>query len=440
VKASDFAFANDVRAAIELETPRTLQVFVKVIGAFLLIAVIWAYFAMVEEVTRAVAKVVPSRQMQVVQSLEGGLVQEIGIREGDIVKAGQVLMRIDDTAFSSQFGEVRERRAALQARVARLELEARLEGPGTLTLPADLESEFPRAVAAERALLDARLRKHGQDLSILDQQIDQKLREREELGAQTRRLAANKPLLDRELAITKRLHGERVVPEIEMIRLERQVADLAGQIAVNQASLERADAAVREAQARRTGAVVAFRSAAEEDLTKARGDLAVIEETIRAAEDRVRRTELRAPVRGIVNKLHVTTIGAVVQPGMVLIDIVPLDDTLLVEGRVRPQDIGFVRPGQSAVVKITAYDSAVFGSLQGRVERISADTTSDQRGESFYRVMIRTDRNFIGQEAEPLPIIPGMVAQIEILTGQKSVLSYLLKPARLLRDEAFKER
>ncbi len=440
MKASDFAFANDIQAAIELETPRTLAIFIKVIGCFLLIVVIWAHFAVLDEVTRGVAKVIPSRQMQVVQSLEGGLVQEIGVAEGDIVKAGQVLMRIDDTAFSSQFGEVRERRASLQARVARLEQEAKLDGPTSLVLPAEVESEFTRAAASERALFDARLRKHSQDLSILDQQLDQKVREREELSAQTRRLAANKPLLDRELAITKRLFGERVVPEIEMIRLDRQVADLAGQIAVNQASLDRAEGAIREAQARRTGAVVAFRSMAEEDLTKASADLAVIEETIRAAQDRVRRTELRAPVRGIVNKTHVTTVGAVVQPGMVLIDIVPLDDSLLVEGQVRPQDIGFIRPGQPAVVKITAYDSAVFGSLQGKVERISADTTSDQRGDSFYRVIVRTDRNFIGREAEPLPIIPGMVAQIEILTGQKSVLSYLLKPARLLRDEAFKER
>lgn len=440
MKASDFGFANDIRAAIELETPRTLALFVQVVGAFLAIALVWAHFSVLDEVTRGVAKVIPSRQMQVVQSLEGGLVQDIAVAEGDMVGAGQVLMRIDDTTFSSQFGEVRERRAALQARVTRLEQEAKWSGATSLDLGADLERDFPHAAAAERALFEARLRKLSQDLSILDQQLSQKEREREELNAQGRRLSASKPLLERELTITKRLHGERVVPEIEMIRLERQFADLTGQISVNQASVNRADGAVREAQERRAGAVVAFRSAAEEDLTKSRADLAVIEESIRAAQDRVRRTELRAPVRGIVNKLHVNTIGAVVQPGMLLIDIVPLDDTLLVEGQIRPQDIGFLRVGQSASVKITAYDSAVFGSLQGRVERISADTTSDQRGESFYRVIVRTDRNVLGKEGGSLPIIPGMVAQIEILTGQKTVLSYLLKPARMLRDEALKER
>jgi len=440
VKSGDFAFANDIRAAIELQTPRTLALFIRVCAAFLLLAAIWASLAELDEVTRGIARVIPSRQTQVVQSLEGGLVQDLLVAEGDLVKPGQVLMRIDDTAFSSQFGEVRERRAALIARIARLEQEARWQGPAQLVLPPEIEASHGAAAASERALFEARLRKLGQDLSILDEQLGQKQREQEELAAQTRRLAANKPLLDRELAITRRLFSERVVPEIEMLRLERQVADLAGQIAVNQASLSRAEAAIREAGARRAGAVIAFRSAAEEDMTKARADLAVIEESIRAAQDRVQRAELRAPVRGIVNKIHVTTLGAVVQPGMVLIDIVPLDDSLLVEGQVRPQDIGFLRQGQEAVVKITAYDSAVFGSLKGKVERIGADTQSDQKGESYYRVVVRTDHNFIGNGTSSLPILPGMVAQLEILTGRKTVMSYILKPAKLLRDQALRER
>ena len=204
--------------------------------------------------------------------------------------------------------------------------------------------------------------------------------------------------------------------------------------------LERAEGGIGEARARREAAILAFRANAEEDLAKTRADLAVLDETIRAAQDRVRRTELRAPVRGIVNKLNVTTIGAVVQPAATLIDIVPLDDALMVEAQVRPQDIGFIRPEQEAVVKITAYDSASFGSLKGRVERISADTSNDQRGDAYYRVFVRTDQNQLISEGKPLPIIPGMVAQIEILTGRKSVLAYLLKPARILRDQALRER
>jgi adhesin transport system membrane fusion protein len=190
----------------------------------------------------------------------------------------------------------------------------------------------------------------------------------------------------------------------------------------------------------------AFRSTAEDDLAKSRGDLAVLDENIKSAQDRVRRTELRSPVYGIVNKLNVTTIGAVVAPGASVMEIVPLEDTLLVEGRIRPQDIAFIRPDHEAVVKLSAYDSSVYGSLHGRVERISADTITDEkgdkneRGETFYRVMVRTEKNHLGTAEQPLPIIPGMVATVEILTGKKSVLDYLVKPARMLRDEAFRER
>jgi adhesin transport system membrane fusion protein len=245
------------------------------------------------------------------------------------------------------------------------------------------------------------------------------------------RLTETLKILSREIEITRKLYSQKVVPEIEMLRLERQASEMRGQLA--------------EAQSKRVTIETAFRAQADEDLAKARGDLAVLDENIKSAQDRVRRTELRSPVYGIVNKINVTTIGAVVQPGANVMDIVPLDDTLLVEGRIRPQDIAFIRPKQDAVVKITAYDSSVYGSLKGKVERISADTIVEKeaersdKNETFYRVMIRTEKNHLGTADNPLPIIPGMVTTVEILTGEKSVLSYLLKPARMLRDEALRE-
>jgi adhesin transport system membrane fusion protein len=244
------------------------------------------------------------------------------------------------------------------------------------------------------------------------------------------RLGDTLALLDREATLTRNLYAQKVIPEIEMIRLDRQAADMRGQLA--------------ETKSRIANVTSTFKAQSEEDLAKSKGDLAVLEETIKSAQDRVRRTELRSPVRGIVNKLNVTTVGAVVAPGGNVMDIVPMDDSLLVEGRIRPQDIAFVRPNQDAVIKISAYDSSVYGSLKGKVERISADTIAeDSKGpekETFYRVMVRTDTNHLGTAANALPIIPGMVATVEILTGSKSVLDYLLKPARMLRDEAMRER
>jgi adhesin transport system membrane fusion protein len=328
LRESDFAFANQVRAAAELKTPHTSRMLLAAVILLLIAGTTWAHFAILDEVKRGQGRVIPSRQMQVLQSLEGGLVEAITVQEGDTVQKGQVLARIDNTKFSADLGEIRAKREA----------------------------------------------------------------------------AANSlKLLSREVELTRKLYEQKVVPEIEMLRLQRQASDLSGQIAV-------------------------------------------FDETIKSAEDRVRRTEMRSPVYGIINKINVTTVGAVVQPGANLMDIVPLDDTLLVEGRLRPQDIAFIRPGQDAVVKLTAYDSSVFGSLKGKVERISADTIIDDKSktgdkpESFYRVMVRTDKNYLGTQENPLPILPGMVATVEVLTGKKSVLDYLIKPARMLADEAFRER
>jgi adhesin transport system membrane fusion protein len=414
MRRSDFAFANDIRAAVDLRTPRTSRMLLSATLALFAVALIWSYFAVLDEVKRGNGRVVPSRSMQVVQSLEGGIVTEILAQEGTIVREGQPLMRIDDTGFAAQFGEVRERRAAMAARVTRLEAEVIGAKPNFTD---ELIAAARKAVDTERSLYEARVRKVAQEIDVLTQ-------------TETK-LTGTLALLDREMTLTRNLYAQKVIPEIEMLRLDRQAADMKGQLA--------------ETKSRIAHVTSTFRAQSEEDLAKSKGDLAVLEETIKSAQDRVRRTELRSPVRGIVNKLNVTTVGAVVQPGGSVMDIVPLDDSLLVEGRIRPQDIAFIRPNQDAVVKITAYDSSVYGSLKGKVERISADTIAEEakgqaEKETFYRVMVRTDTNHLGSVNDALPIIPGMVATVEILTGSKSVLDYLLKPARVLRDEAMRER
>ena len=415
MQQSDFAFVNDVRAAAELRTPKTARMLLGASVGLLATFLIWAHFAILDEVKRGDGRVIPARQIQVIQSLEGGIIDQILVHEGDIVRRDQTLMRINDTKFASEYGEVRERRGAVAARVARLEAE--VQGRRELKFSDELIKSAPRAVDTEQSVFETRTRKVAQDIDVLTQQ-------------QTR-LSDNLKLLNREVEITRRLFAQKVVPEIEMLRLERQASETRGQLA--------------ETQSRMENVKTAFRSQADEDLAKSKGDLAVLEENIKSAEDRVRRTELQAPVYGIVNKINLTTIGAVVQPAANLIEIVPLEDTLLVEGRVRPQDIAFIRSGQDAVVKITAYDSSVYGSLKGKVERVSADTIVDEKAdrdkrETFYRVIVRTDKNHLGTTERPLPIIPGMVATVEVLTGEKSVLDYLLKPARTLREEALRER
>jgi membrane fusion protein, adhesin transport system len=437
VHKDDFAYANDVRAAIDLRTPKTYVLLVRVTGAMMLAALVWSYFAVLDEVTRGDGRVIPSQQIQVLQSLEGGLVEKINVREGAVVKQGDILMRIDDTNFAAQLGEVRERRATLAARIARLRVET--TGGETLDFPADLTVNA-RTLEGERSLFEARQRKLKQDIEVLDQQVALKTAEIVELEAQDRRISNSLELLGRELLIARRLFNQRIIPEIEMLRLDRQLAELTGQLDVARATLAKAQVGVKEAEARRSNAVSTFRAAAEEELSKAMGDFNVVDETIRAAQDRVRRTDLRAPVHGIVNKVNVTTVGAVVQPGQAVMEIVPLEDNLLVEGNIRPADIAFIRPNQNAVVKITAYDSTIYGSLKGKVERISADTITTEQKETFFRVVVRTEKSHLGTDAAPLPIIPGMVGSVEVLTGRKSVLDYVLKPVRKMSAEAMRER
>ena len=416
MQQTDFSFANDVRAAVELRTPKTARMLLLTGVGLMATFVIWAHFAVLDEVKRGNGRVIPARLVQTIQSLEGGIIEQILVHEGTVVQQGQPLMRINDTKFASEFGEIRERRAAVAARVARLQAEA--QGQFRLVFPDELIKSAPQAVETEKSVFETRTRKVAQDIDVLTQQEN--------------RLTENLKLLNREVELTRRLYAQKVVPEIEMIRLEGRASETRGQLA--------------ETQSRIANVKTAFRSQADEDLAKSKGDLAVLDENIKSAQDRVRRTELQAPVYGIVNKINLTTIGAVVQPAANLIEIVPLDDTLLVEGRIRPQDIAFIRPGQDAVVKITAYDSSVYGSLKGKVERISADTIVDEKAdrsekqETFYRVIVRTDKNHLGTAEHPLPIIPGMVTTVEVLTGEKSVLDYLIKPARLLREEALRER
>lgn len=431
----DESFANDVRAA--LESGKTAGVWPLLLVLLLLAGAgwYWADTAILEEVTTGDGRVIPSSQIQVVQPLEGGLIAAIEVAEGDVVDAGQILVRIDDTGFSSQLGELRQRRAALSVRARRLQAEA-------LGEPADLHDVVAGelAIAAEMALFEARQSALKQELSVTDQQLAQRRLEKVELETRLEQTQKTVALIEQELAKARDLQKRGAFPELELLRLERQAQGELRDLAVFGASLPKADAAIAEAEARKTSAIAGFRAKAHDDLTQTRADLSVIEESLRAAEDKVTRTTLRAPVRGIVNRLSVATIGAVVRPGQSIAEIVPLDDSLLIEARIRPKDVAFLHPGQKASVKVTAYDYTVYGDLEGTVERISADTIADDDGNTFYRVIIRTEESHLGNKEDALPIIPGMIVSASVLTGEKTVLDYLLKPILKARSEALRER
>lgn len=434
----DFAFANDVRAALEQRAPRLAWILVAAIGVLVFSGLAWASWATLDEVTTGSGKVIPSSQTQIVQTLERAIVREIKVKEGDLIERDQVLLRIDDTDAASQLGEQRQKQYSLLAEIARLETEAK--SADEVAFAAELRRDAPLAVNAERQAFRARRAKLELDRAILHQQALQREQELLEFQAKLAKLQASLGPLAKELAITRDMHRRGVVPEVELLRMERQEAEMKGELAVVRAAIPRAEAAIREVETRVAMSTAEFQAQVHERLARASAELAVLEESIKAASDRVRRTALKAPLAGIINKLNVTTVGAVVQPGQDLVEIVPIDETLLIEAQVRPQDVAFISPGQEASVKLTAYDYRIYGMLPGRVDRVSADTLANERGETYYRVIVRTDHTHVDKNGEQLPILPGMVATVDILTGKKTVLEYLLKPIDTMRHEALRER
>lgn len=394
----------------------------------------WAALFEIEEVTRGAGRVVPSQQVQVIQSLEGGIVREILIEEGATVDRNAPLLRIDDTAAGAQRGELLEQEATLMAELIRVRTEA--EGSEALIFPEALAARAPEAVAAEQEVFASRRSQLSSELQVLQDQLTQRRAEIEEARAMIAKLEGQIAPLAEEVRLTRQYVETGAVTQIELLRLETRLAELEGDLAVSRARMPRLDAAIAEAEAQLETARRAYVLTARERLARVQGELSVLRETLRAAEDRVTRTTLRAPVRGVVNTLNVTTIGAVVGPGDPLVEIVPVDDHLLIEARISPQDVAFLRPGDPASVKITAFDYVVYGSLSGTVERIGADTLTDEDGNAFFQVAVRTDSTDLGGNQ----ISPGMVAQVDIQTGRKTVLDYLLNPFLRVRDEALRER
>ncbi|SLN69645.1 Type I secretion system membrane fusion protein PrsE [Roseovarius litorisediminis] len=431
-------FVNNANSRPPRETGGSTKLFLAVLIAGLAGFIFWAANYEIEEVTRGLGQVVPSSQIQVIQSLEGGIISKIDVEEGDIVKAGDELIRIDDTTAGSHEGELRKREAALLAEFVRIEAEA--TNSGNLVFSSELQSRAPDAVAAQREVYLSRKMQFETEVRVLRDQLAQRKGELEELEALREKLQKQVAPLLREVELTEGLVESGAVPEVEFLRLEGRLAELEGELAISNARLPKTRAAIREAENQIAAAQSSYVLTARERMTLVQADLSVLKEALRAATDRVTRTSLRAPVRGAVKTVHITTIGAVVQPGARLVEIVPIDDRLLVEARIRPKDVAFVRPGDPASVKITAYDYITYGDLDGRVERIGADTIEDSEGEKFFRVMVRTEESNLTEKGEALPISPGMVAQVDIQTGRKTVLKYLMRPFSRAKAEALRER
>lgn len=427
----------EVRKALIEDAPRVMRLTLWGVIAFVVFCLLWANYAEVDEVTRGDGKAIPSSRVQKIQNLEGGIVSELFVREGQVVEAGAPLLRLDDTRFASNVGETEADRLSLTLRVERLSAE--VEGR-ELAIPEDIAAKAPGLAQSERQLFLSRQQQLQDEVAGLQEQLTQRRQEVREFVSKQGQFRNSLELLRQEIRMSEPLVAEGAVSPVEVLRLKRAEVESRGQLEATGLAIPRAEAAIKEVERKIDETRGRFRSEALTQLNEVRTDLSKIESTGRALEDRVNRTLVTSPVRGIVKQLLVNTIGGVIQPGSDMIEIVPIDDTLLVEARIRPQDIAFLHPGQAAVVKFTAYDYTIYGGLKATLEQIGADTVTDEEGNSFYLIKLRTEKSHLGTEERPLLIIPGMVTSVDIITGKKSVLSYLLKPITRARAEALRER
>ncbi|NOH78439.1 HlyD family type I secretion periplasmic adaptor subunit [Vibrio sp. RE86] len=452
---NELEYVDDKTAALLLNTPTSARIMLWIMVLFFVLAGLWASWAEIDKVTVGQGKVVPSSQVQVVQNLEGGLVKEILVREGQTVQKGQQLLLIDDTRFRSDYREREQQVANLTASV--LQLSASITSVqinedfsednwqnnvqldfNKLAFPPLLEEVQPDLVARQRAEYRQDLNNLRNQVSLIDQQVKQKQQDLVEIQARVRNLRESHRFAKKELEITRPLAEEGIVPRIELLKLQRQVNDTRRELTSSELKMPVLKSAIRESMLSRIDAAQKFRSEQQEKLNEAQDKLSSLTESTVGLEDRVNRTIVTSPVMGTVKTLNVNTVGGVIQPGMDIVEIVPSEDTLLVEAKIAPQDIAFLRPELHTVVKFSAYDFTKYGGLEGTLEHISADTTTDEEGNSFYLVRVRTKETSLDKD-NSLPIIPGMTASVDIITGKRTILEYLLKPILSAQTNALKE-
>jgi len=437
-QTEDQDFLTDVNAANLYGASIQSHIILWLSFSFVIIAIIWANYATLDEVTRGAGKTIPSSHIQIVQNLEGGILSEILIKEGDIVEKGQALLKLDTVRFASSFNETKLKYYELITTTARLTAEVNKQ---EIVLPEDVLKNAPNIAADAKQLLASRKNELAANRKILNEQIRQKEQDLIELKSKSQQIARSYKYLKEELKMSEPLVAEGAMSRVEILRLRRSANDLRGELSAANLAIPRLKSFLIEANNKLSELEIRFHTEALEELNLAKAELDRTTETVLALEDRVARTQILSPVKGTVKQLKVTTVGGVVQPGMDLVEIVPFEDQLLIEAEVRPADIAFLRPSQKAMVKLTAYDFSIYGGLEAELEQISPDTIiNEEDGESYYIIRLRTNKNYLEKNGEKLKIIAGMTADVDILTGKKSVLDYLLKPILKAQDRALRER
>lgn len=454
ITKEDLEMADDVYGAILTQTPSIHRLTIWSLAALFVCFFVWAYFAELDRVTRGQGKVIPSSQVQIIQSLDGGILQELYVKEGMQVKKGQILARIDDTRFRSDMAQQNKEVDSLRADIIRLraELTSILVAhvpdwrrqikisKQTLKFPADLQKNSKKLVLRQQDEYNGRINNLVNQVAIQAQQIKQRQQELKELESKTDTLQTSLKLVNRELKLTRPLALKKIVPEIELLKLERNANDIKGELSSLRLLKPKRQSTFEESVLKRREAVLKYRTDARAQLNELQSKFSRISEAQVGVQDKVNKALIISPVVGAINTVHVTTLGGVVKPGQVLLEIVPTEDKLLIEAKILPKDIGFIHLGLPAKVKITAYDFTRYGGLEGVVEHISADTTQDEKGNSFYIIRVRTsESNMHSKEKQDMPIIPGMMTSVDVIISKRTVLEYIFNPILRAKEMALRE-
>ena len=422
----------------------------RMFGHLLLIAVVgivvvgltWAHFAVLDEITRGEGKVIPSSQTQVIQSEKGGVLLDLKVREGDIVNAGDVVAVIDNTQLATNMAELQQRYWTGLAASARLQAE--LDGvkdPEEIKFAPQLIAQAPEVAETEKSVFVVRQQQVESQRATLRQQVETKEQELRQIDTKVSTARKSLAIAQEQADILAPLVKTGISSKVDLLRAQQEVQSYQSEISNAEASRAPARGALAEAEAKLKEIDATFRADAAQQLSQHRGELASVTQLLTGSQKEAGRQNMLSPVYGTVKQIQIHTLGGVLQPAQELMEIVPIEDTLLIEAQIRPQDRGFIAPNQPAKIKITAYDYSIYGGLEAKVEQISADAIENERKELFFRVRLRTDRNYlIGKDGGQLQIIPGMTATVDILTGKKTVLDYLLKPILKARDTALSER
>jgi len=434
---TDLAFISSLSAAVIQKSTNKSRALVWILLSLVVSFILWASLTSIDEVTRASGKIIPSHQIQKVQHLDGGIVTEILVREGDFIKKGQALIKIDSVGSKTRFEENKIKLFELEAKASRL--KAQIKG-SKISFGEMVQQEFPEIVQEEKSLFKSSMAQLKQKVDILREQLKQRKSEIIEAKNRENELIDRYKLIIKEIDLTKPLVKKRLVSEVEFLKLKRQASEMKGNLDASKLAIPRLKSKISEAKNSMQEAKLSFSNKAKKEYNEVISEIARIKQTKVLLKDKVYKTVLRSPVNGTVKQLLSNTVGGVIHPGRDIIEIVPFEDSLVSEVNVRPSDIAYLHLDQEAIVKFSAYDFSIYGGLRGKVIHISADTITNEKGESYYLVRVETNKSFLGSEDKPLKILAGMTVTVDILTGEKTILDYIMKPIFKAKNNALRER